>query len=161
MRDNLIQIDNTKFIFKTNFAGDPDADSKYGSRTRKGNIIIPEDIAQELLDRGVKVRETRPRPGEEEGFVPRYYVSIIVNYDSEVAQSRPPRVYLVNERNVPVLLDANTISEIDHVYVLNVRVVLEVSFNRRYNKTLLYVRTMYVEQDVDVDPYASQYTTLD
>lgn len=160
MRDNLIQIDNTKFIFKTNFAGDPNADS-YGSRTRKGNIIIPEHIAQELLDRGVKVRSTRPRPGEEEGFVPRYYVSIIVNYDSEVAQSRPPRVYLVNERNVPVLLDASTIGDIDHVYVMNVRVVLEVSFNRRYNKTLLYVRTMYVEQDVDVDPYASQYQPLD
>lgn len=157
MRDNLIRIDNTKFIFKTNFSGDPSMDS-YGSKTRKACVLIPSyEQAMDLMERGVKVRETRPRPGEEEGFVPRYYTSVIVNYDSEVAQSRPPKVYLVSGDNPPVLLDKDTVGNLDHVYVLNVNVVFEVSFNKRYNKTLCYIRTMYVEQDIDVDPYANLY----
>ena len=35
MRDNLVIIEETKFIYKTNFSGDPDRDT-YGNTQKKG-----------------------------------------------------------------------------------------------------------------------------
>lgn len=39
MRDNLVIIEGTKFIYKTNFSGDPDRDT-YGNTQRKGNLLF-------------------------------------------------------------------------------------------------------------------------
>ena len=36
----IITIENTRFIFATNFSGDPERDT-YGDDSRKANIIIP------------------------------------------------------------------------------------------------------------------------
>jgi hypothetical protein len=70
----LLVIDDTKFIFQTNFAGDPAVD-RFGSNKRRGNIIIPDaEMAQELFNRGFKVKATKPKPGEEEDYVPTYYI---------------------------------------------------------------------------------------
>lgn len=78
MRDNLVIIEGTKFIYKTNFSGDPDRDT-YGNTQRKGNLIIPDiEQARRLIDEGFNVKLTKPKPGEEEGFIPRYYVAIKV-----------------------------------------------------------------------------------
>lgn len=154
----LVRIDNTKFIFRTNFSGDPANDPKYGSTTRKGNIIIPDEkLAMELMEEGFNIRMTKPKDGEEEGFIPRYYTTIIINFKSEISQERPPKIYLVSGDNEPRRLDEETVGAIDHVYVTNVNVTLEKSYSKRYDRHLLYVRVMYVEQDVDDDPYASVY----
>ena len=116
----LIAIENTKFIFRTNFSGDPDRDT-YGSDARRANIIIP-DIrqAQMLIDEGFNVKVTKPREGEEDGFVPEYFVAIGVNYDS----NWPPKIYLVSGNANPVLLDEESVSSLDMCQVQNVNVVL-------------------------------------
>ena len=45
---NRIALDNTRFIFMTNFSGDPARD-KWGDDRRKANIIIPsEDQAKDM-----------------------------------------------------------------------------------------------------------------
>lgn len=155
--DRYVFIRNTKFIFKTNFAGNPDND-KFGSRTRKGNIIIPDEaMARELAEEGFNVRTTTPKEGEEEGFMPKNFVSIILNFDSDVAKSRPPHVYMVSGDNDPRELFEDTVGEIDNTYVLNVNVTLEKSYSKRYDRWLLYIKTMYVEQDMEDDPFASIY----
>ena len=52
----LVVLEDTKFIFKTNFAGDPNED-RFRSTKRRGNIIIPDiEMAQALLDAGFKVK---------------------------------------------------------------------------------------------------------
>ena len=62
MIGKTIAIDNTKFIFATNFAGDPTKD-RYNDARPKANIIIPDpEQAKDLIKAGVRVRETRPRP---------------------------------------------------------------------------------------------------
>ena len=113
MRNNYVIIEGTKFIFKTNFSGDPDRDT-YGSTQRKGNIIIP-DIEQAscLIDEGFNVKLTKPRPGEEEGFVPSYYVAIKVNYDTEW----PPKIFLMTDSEKGVLLDSESVKSIDYMWV--------------------------------------------
>lgn len=45
-----VNIDDTRFIFQTNFSGDPERD-RFGSDQRRVNVVIPtEELAQHLLD---------------------------------------------------------------------------------------------------------------
>ena len=149
----LIAIENTKFIFRTNFSGDPDRDT-YGSDARRANIIIPDiSQAQYLIDQGFNVKVTKPREGEEDGFVPEYFVAIGVNYDS----NWPPKIYLVSGNANPVLLDEESVGSLDMCQVQNVNVVLNPYQNQKTGRKSLYVRTMYVEQDINDDPFASRY----
>lgn len=149
----LICIDDTNFIWQTNFAGDPARDN-FGSDARKANVIIPDrDQAQELMEAGFNVKVTKPKPGNEEDFVPTYFVSVSVNYDT----NWPPRIFLVSGNKEPRLLNENTVGNIDTCRVKNVNVVLNPYYNPRTRRNSLYVRTMYVEQDIETDPYASRY----
>lgn len=156
MIGNTITIDNTRFIYATNFAGNPDNDH-FGDTRRKMNIIVPEDLAKELIKIGVKVRQTKPRPGEEEDFVPTYFTQVLLKYRNKagVPMKYLPRVYLVNDRNEEILRTEDDVAELDSIRVKNVNCVLNV---RDYdNGKNLYVRVMYVEQNLDDDPYAAMY----
>lgn len=149
----LITIENTKFIWFTNFAGDPGRDS-FGSDARQANIIIPDHMqARAMIDEGYNVKATKPKEGEEEGFIPTYFVNIKVNYDT----AWPPKIYLVSGDNPPVELDETSVHLIDKAFVRNVNVVLNTYPNARTGTKSLYVRTMYVEQDVEADPFAHRY----
>lgn len=154
----VVHLDNTKFIFRTNFAGDKEKD-KYGNESRRGNILIPDqETADYISSLGINVKETSPREGEEEGFVPRYYMPVIINYKSEMAKKRPPKIYLVTgENGTPVELDEDTVGQIDYTYVTNVKATIEIIYLQRFDKMAAYVRTMYVFQDEDDDPWASEF----
>ena len=148
----LISIENTKFIFKTNFSGDPERDN-FGSDARRANIIIPDpEMAMDMLRDGFNVKQTKPKPDEED-FEPTYFVAVNVNYDTEW----PPRIYLVSGDAEPVLLDEESVGMLDRCYVLNVNAVLNPYRNQRTGRSSLYVRTMYVEQDIEDDPFAHRY----
>lgn len=155
-RLNQIIIEDTKFKFKTNFAGDPNNDKKYGSSTRRGVIIIPDEkLALELMDHGFNIKCTSPIEGKEKEYIPEYYVSVIANYDSPY----PPKIYMVPENGRPVLLDEKTVKEVDGVSLSakTVNVVLSPYFSQRTMKWSLYIKTMYVEQGLSTDPFASKY----
>ena len=151
MRTNLVIVENGKFIFDTNFAGDPKKD-RFGSDERKANLVIPDiDLARELIDDGFNVRLTKPRVGEEEGFVPRYFVKVKLNYKS----TWPPKVYLVTDEDKSVLLDEESVACLDDIWVDRVNAVLN-----RYegpNGKSLYVKSMEVYQKVDDDPISAKY----
>lgn len=147
--NKLVSIENTRFIFETNFSGDPRRD-KFGSDKRYVNIIIPDGLAEELVDEGFNVRSTDPKDGE---YEKTYFVKATVNYDSKY----PPRIYLVSGDNVPELLDIESVGVIDTMYIRNVNVILSKYYNTKNDKWSLYVRTMYVEQELDNDPFAARY----
>lgn len=151
MRTNLVIVENGKFIFDTNFAGDPKKD-RFGSDERKANLVIPDiDLARELIDDGFNIRLTKPRVGEEEGFVPRYFVKVKLNYKS----TWPPKVYLVTDEDKSVLLDEESVACLDDIWVDRVNAVLN-----RYegpNGKSLYVKSMEVYQKFDDDPISAKY----
>lgn len=154
---NFISIENTRPIFVTNFSGDPERD-RFGSTARQLNLVIPdEEQAQDLMAEGFNVKKTRPREDDGDEFEPTYYVNVKLNYDSNY----PPRVYLVSGDAEPVLLDEESVDMLDRCYILNVNVVLNPYYNQRTDRKSLYVRTMYVEQDVEEDPFAQQYMRRD
>lgn len=149
----LITIEDTNFIWRTNFSGDPERDS-FGNDARQANIIIPDEgMAKDLADEGFNVKVTKPKEGEEEGFTPRYYVSVKINFDS----FNPPRIYLVSGDADPLLLDEESVDILDRCEVLNVNATLSPYENPKTGRKSLYVRTMYVEQDIEDDPFAQRY----
>ena len=149
----LVSIEDTNFIYSTNFSGDPERDS-FGNDARQANIIIPDpEMAEELRTEGFNVKETKPREGDEEGFEPTYFVVVKVNFDS----FNPPRIYLVSGDADPLLLDEESIDILDRCQILNVNATLNPYENPRTGRKSLYVRTMYVEQDLEEDPFASRY----
>ena len=135
-----VTIEDARFIFKTNFQGDPRRDEKFGSRECKGNIIIPEDFAHDLEELGCNIRSTKP---DEDGNV-EYFVAVKLNFNSW----KTPKVYLVSGDNEPRLLDEVLISEVDVANTYK-------SDNGQF-KTL-WIDTMYVEQSLDDDPFYSYY----
>lgn len=149
----LISIEDTNFIWRTNFSGDPERDS-FGSDARQANLIIPNPaMAEDLIAEGYNIKHTKPQEGEEEGFEPRYFVSVKVNFNS----FNPPRIYLVSGDADPLLLDKESIDILDRCQVLNVNATLNPYENPRTGRKSLYVRTMYVEQDIEDDPFAQRY----
>ncbi len=147
--NKIVSIENTRFIFETNFSGDPRRD-KFGSDKRYANIIIPEELARELADEGFNVRNTEPKDSE---YEKTYFVRASVNYDSKF----PPRIFLVSGDNPPEQLDSESVGIIDTMYIKNVNVILSKYYNVKMDKWSLYVRTMYVEQELDDDPFAARY----
>ena len=148
-----VTIEDTRFIFKTNFQGDPRRDEKFGSRECKGNIIIPEDFAHDLEELGCNVRSTKP---DEDGNV-EYFVAVKLNFNSW----KTPKVYLVSGDNEPRLLDEVLISEVDALAdshsVANVKLVANTYKSDNGQFKTLWVDTMYVEQSLDDDPFYSYY----
>ena len=162
MIGKTIAVDDTRFIFQTQFEGDPTKD-RFGDARRKANLIIPDpEQAKDLIKAGFKVRETKPRPDEDPSdFVPDYFVQIVLKYRNKFNQpvKYPPKVYLVSGDNEPVLLDEDSVACIDQMRVKNVNVILNpYEWDPANNGLILYIRTMYVEQDLDDDPYAARYS---
>lgn len=153
-----ISIENTRFIFKTNLSGDPARDT-YGSTTRYANVVIPTKAqADDLAEQGFNVRCTKPKAGEEEGFEPTFFVKAVLKYHEGEDDGRDPKVYLVSGHSVPKLLNADTVGMIDDTYVVGVNCMLNPYYNKRNDKWSLYISVMYVEQDVDEDPFAVRYS---
>lgn len=148
---NIITIENTRFIFDTHFSGDPNLD-KFRSTQRYANLVIPDiNLARQMIDMGCNVKLTRPKEGEEEGFEPRYFVRVVVNYESEW----PPKVYLVSGDADPVMMNGDTIGMLDKMWIKNVNVQLNI--HPWTDGISLYVKTMYVEQSLEDDPFAARY----
>lgn len=161
MIGRTIAVDDTRFIFQTNFAGDPTKD-RFADSRRKANLLIPDpEQAKDLIKAGFKVRETRPRPDDDPNeFMPEYFVPVLLKYRNRAGQpvKYPPKVYLVSGDNEPVLLDEESVACIDAMRIKNVNVILNpYEYDPVNNGLSLYIRTMYVEQDLDDDPYAARY----
>lgn len=151
----VIVLSDTNFIFTVNFLGNPEKDS-FGSTVRKANIIIPtKEQADELVARGLNVKVTRPRE-DDDAYTPEYFIQVILNFDSY----RPPKVFIVEEGHNPVRLDENTIGQIDDAAesasIKKVNAVCNM-YEKPGKPTTLYIQTMYVEINTDLDPFASRY----
>ena len=153
MIGRTIAVDDTRFIFATNFSGDPSKD-RFADSRRKANLLIPDpEQAKDLIKAGFKVRETRPRPDDDPNeFVPEYFVTVLLKYRNRASLA------IWSGNNEPVLLDEDSVSCIDSMRVKNVNVILNpYEYDPVNNGLSLYIRTMYVEQDLDDDPYAARY----
>lgn len=156
-------LENTRFIFHTNFSGDPTQD-RFGSSARKATIIIPNpEVAHALIDAGYNVKTTKPRQDDDpESFVPEYFVSIQAKYRTQagVPVQNPPLIYLVTGKKKELLTE-ETISLLDGIRAKNVDVELNQYLNKTTGRKSLFIRKMYFDQVVDEDPFAAKYNYTD
>lgn len=149
-------LEGTRFIFDTNFEGNPEKGMQ-GSTERAGNIIIPKDMADELLKLGVNVKETKPREGDGDDFEPEYFVKVKLSFDSPW----PPKINLRNLRGELVQLDDENVVIIDDLVhdraVSEVDIVFTTYRGKNSQWTTLWIQNMYVIQDVGRDPFAAKY----
>jgi hypothetical protein len=144
--DKRITVDNTRFIFATNFSGNP-ANDRFADTRRKCNLIIPDpEQARDLIKEGIKVRETRPRQDEDPNdFVPEYFVSAVLKYEDRLGNpvKYPPKVYLVVGDNQPVLLDEGSISTLIRFAQRTLNVILNAyDYDPVGHKKSLFIRTI-------------------
>ena len=138
-------IDDTNFIFATNFRGDPARD-RFGDNRRKATIYIPDP----------------EQAKDPETFEPEYYTPIFLAYRD--LHGTPlkylPQVYLVCGDAEPLLLTEENVGKTidEDIRVKNVNVVLNLKEKKnKPGEFTLYINKMYVEQDLDDDPYAARY----
>ena len=156
---NIISIDDTRFIYETNFAGDP-AKDHFGDARRKCNIIIQDPRqAEELIAKGFRVKKTKPGPDDDpDDYIPTYFVQAVLKYRDRYGKplKYAPKIYLVNADNEAVPLSEDTVCTLDNIRASNVNVILN-AWETDDGSYSLYIRTMYVEQDFDDDPFAARY----
>ena len=133
-----------------------DGETILDSMLKKGQTQDVGDLAQQLIDMGVNVKQTKPNPNYtyDEPFIPTFYVPVTVNMDSKW----PPQVFWITTTGRKVPCNAENISQLDYIRVKNVNLQANLYENRNNpGQYTLYADIMYVEQDVDADPYAAQY----
>lgn len=160
MPNNTYSIENTRFAYRTNLAGDPTR-SKYADDRRMATFIIPDNLVEEMAANGVRIKQTRPgknHPNPEE-FEPENFVQAQAKFRNRAGEmvKFPPKIYLVCGDNEPRLLDEEDLELIDRIPVKNVKVVLNEYRRTPDDPPSLYIRVMYVEQDMDADIYDYNY----
>lgn len=81
MRTNLVIVENGKFIFDTNFAGDPKKD-RFGSDERKANLVIPDiDLAMDNQNRISYSKCCKQKTNKQ--YLPEYLVWILEHRDEQ------------------------------------------------------------------------------
>lgn len=86
--DGKYLIDSARITFR-NFEGKPGQYNAAGQRNF--HIVLPEDVAQALMEDGFNVKV---RPPRNEGDDPFYHLKVNVKMDSNV----PPKIYIVTSK---------------------------------------------------------------
>ena len=159
MPNNTYSIENTRFAYRTNLAGDPTR-SKYADDRRMATFIVPDELLDEMAANGIRIKQTRagknhPHPEE---FVPENFVQAQAKFKNRAGEPVrfPPKIYLVIDGNKQ-LLEEDDIEIIDRIPVKNVNVVLNEYRRTPEDNPSLYIRVMYVEQDTDAQVYDPDY----
>jgi len=92
--DRNITIEDAQIAFR-NFQGKEDAYNRAGDRNFA--ILLPEDLAAEMLDKGWNVKHLKKRD-EEDDSPPQAYIQVAVSY-----KARPPKVCMITSRGLTYL----------------------------------------------------------
>ena len=154
-------INDTKFIYQRNLAGDiKKSNSMFPNNKRTACIIISNEQAEQMAAEGYDIKWTKPREGENtKNFVSKAFLNVELKYRNKFNEmiKYPPKVYLVIDNETPVLLSEETVGQLDDIRVKNVNVVIHPSIDEASNSLKPYIRIMYVEQNIDDDPFAQRY----
>lgn len=130
-----IILSDARIIFR-NLSGKPDKFNAQGG-ARKFGVVLPPELADQLVKEGWNVKYLKPR---EEGEEPTPWLDVKVNY-----ANRPPKIYLITNKSKR-LLNENTVGEIDYAEIKTVDVVINPSHWTMGGKEGIaaYVKEMYV-----------------
>ena len=141
-----INIPNAKFIFYTNFRGEPGPYNNAGDRNF--NVILEGDALEQALSYGMNVKTTKPR----DGYDPVSYIKVNIGY-----KYRAPIAMLINSK-VKRSLNEHNIGILDDFEYENVDIVLRPNRWRRPDNSTgvnAYLQAIYAT--VVEDPFVKKY----
>lgn len=122
-----LRLKHARLIYR-NFSG---VESKYNAKgSMNFSIILPDPLAEELLNEGWRVKLRTPLQGD-----PFYHMPVVVSYDR-----KPPEAYLMSTSSV-VKLSKDTIALLDDVEVEDADVMVAPSSNMKP-----YLRKIVIKQ---------------
>lgn len=142
----ILQIDDAHIIYR-NFAGAPSKYNREGDRNF-AVVILEQDIADELIERGWNVRIKPPR---EDGDAPFMYLPVKVKFND-----RGPTAYLKSGDKINNL-NEDTIGLLDNVDIMGVDLDIrpyDWVVNGKEGRTA-YLQSIHVTQNVD--RFAARY----
>lgn len=156
-----IVLNNTRFVFATNLAGDPSKD-RFASNKRVCNIIINDPDELEKLrtvasELGIRIRETAGN----ETYEPQPFVKALLQYrraDGSPCRAQP-QVFLVRNGKEPLELDEEHVGMIDNIRVESIDVQLRTRPNLMNNSSSIVIDYMYVIPKEDANPFAAKYSS--
>lgn len=122
-----------------NFSGRPTTFNRDGGK-RVFNIIFGADMAQKLTAEGYKVKEMKPREGDD-AEEPRFRLEISLKYGY-----RPPRVVQITSDGGRVPLNETTVGVLDYARIQNADIEIrpyDYDFNGSQGRKA-YLKTMYI-----------------
>lgn len=148
---DILQIDDARIIHR-NFSGAPSKFNREGERNF--SVVIPnQELAEELMDRGWKVKIKPPRDEDEDPFI---YMSVKIKFNDY-----GPNVYL-ESGSKRVKLTEDTVGCLDNIDIASVDLDIrpfnwEVQGNRG---RAAYLQSIYVTQKVDrfAERYEERYS---
>ena len=144
-----LQIENAQIIFR-NFAGKGSAYNREGDRNFCV-VIDDTDYVHFLLENGWNVKSLKPKDEDE---APIYYISVKVNYNSEVA---PPKIYrVINGRKTEV--GEENVGSLDQDDIQFCDLIINPYFWEVNGKTGIkaYLKTAYIVEQPD--RFAAKYS---
>lgn len=144
-----VKIEDATITRNRNFSGVETAWNTSGSR--KFSVVLPETIAEELIDDGWNVSV---RPPKEEGDSPTYYLEVKVKFGA-----RPPVIKTVCG-DVITELDEETVSILDRATIKTADLVIRPYDWEIGNKsgTAAYLKTGYFT--IENDEFEKKYERL-
>src|SRR4051794_36554150 len=150
--DNTVLMEGVRLIFR-NLTG------KEGQYNREGDrnfgVILPDDVAEQMLADGWNVKYLQPREDTEEE-TPTPWLPVKVGY----GKGRPPKIMLVTDRG-RTALDESTVETLDWAEITNVDLIVR-PYNYEVNGRTgisAYVQSMYVT--IEEDALERKYAEMD
>jgi hypothetical protein len=145
-------MEGVRIIFR-NFQGKEGQYNKEGDRNF--GVILPPDIAEQMLADGWNVKYLKPREDDEEPEETPW-LSVSVNFD----KGRPPKIMIITDRG-RTAMDENTVEMLDWADIKNVDLIVrpytwEVSGR---SGVKAYLQSMYVT--IEEDELEKKYSDLD
>lgn len=151
--DGTVLIEGGRMVYR-NFAGKETQYNREGDRNF--GIVIPEALAQQMLEDGWNAKQFKPREDDEEGTELEWWLPVKLGF----GKGRPPRVVVITERGRTNIGEAE-VEMLDWADVKNVDLIVRpYSWSvRGENGISAYCQSLYVT--IEEDPLERKYAELD
>lgn len=142
-------------IAYSNFSGRINECNENGNRTV--TFVIPDDIAQDLINDGWNIRLQLPKNDDEN---PRYLLEVTMSFRTKDGRPKDPKVFIVREDNSIVHMTEETIGTLDGKDIISADAVIGPWYWERNGRSGIkaYINSLYLK--IKENPIDAKYRPM-